>query len=338
MKKHVESGGPVNKPTNNGAFGEAKFTIAELSELFEISRSTLYQFDKDEIIVGQLVPSGTTQKKLYGWVDVEKLARKLREKIKSPKENKVKVFANLKGGVGKSSLASQFAMRASSGGLKTLLVDLDPQAHATLAVGYEIDDDTPTIMEAMINKVPLSAIIKHVTPLLGLIPASLGLSALEMRLFQMSKREQRLSELFREIRSEWDLIVVDTNPSASIVNVNAILAADELCIVTATDFLSVTGLKKLFSILKELEEDFDTVPNVRIIPNLFDVRDGIAQESLGLLRQHYGRFLTNTVVRKNTDIKEAQKAAQSICQYSRKSTGAEDVSSLTNELLREITA
>lgn len=321
--------------TTSGAFGEARFTIAELSELFEVSRSTLYQLDKDGVITGQLVPSGSTQKKIYGWSDIENLAGKLRERAKLPRENKVKVFANLKGGVGKSSLASQFAMRASSCGLKTLLIDLDPQAHATLAVGYEIDDDTPTIMEALINKTPLSRVIKSVTPLLGLVPANLGLSALEMKLFQMPKREQRLSELIREIRSDWDLIVVDTNPSASIVNVNAILAADELCIVTATDFLSVTGLKKLFSILKELEEDFDTVPNVRIIPNLFDVRDGIAQESLGLLRQHYGKFLTNTVVRKNTDIKEAQKAAQSICQYNRKSTGAEDVSSLTNELLRE---
>lgn len=321
--------------TTSGAFSEARFTIAELSELFEVSRSTLYQLDKEGIITGQMVPSGSTQKKIYGWPDIESLAGKLREKAKLPRENKVKVFANLKGGVGKSSLASQFAMRASSCGLKTLLIDLDPQAHATLAVGYEIDDDTPTIMEALINKTPLSGVIKSVTPLLGLVPASLGLSALEMKLFQMPKREQRLSELIREIRSDWDLIVVDTNPSASIVNVNAILAADELCVVTATDFLSVTGLKKLFSILKELEEDFDTVPNVRIIPNLFDVRDGIAQESLGLLRQHYGKFLTNTVVRKNTDIKEAQKAAQSICQYNRKSTGAEDISSLANELLRE---
>ncbi len=316
------------------SFQHAKFTVKQLSELFQVSRSVIYQLDKEGIITGEVIQTGSSQKKLYGWGDVERLSHKLSEKIPAP-QKKIKVFANLKGGVGKSSLASQFAMRAASGGLKTLLIDLDPQAHATLALGFEINDDTPTIMEPMINKASLETVIQMVTPLLGLVPANLSLSTLEMRLFQTSKREQRLSELLAEVRDKWSVIVIDTNPSASIVNVNAILAADELCIVTATDFLSVTGLKKLFHILKELEEDFGTVPSIKIIPNLFDVRDGIAQESLGLLRQHYGNLLTNTVVRKNTDIKEAQKTAHSICQYNRKSSGAEDITSLTNELVQE---
>lgn len=323
------------KNKKNAPFSDAEFSTQEIADLIGISRASIYEAEKNGVIFGREIPSGSTTKKIYSWNDLLILSNKYKVRRKVPKENKIKVFANLKGGVGKSSLSSQFAMRASSCGLKTLLIDLDPQGHATIAVGLRPCDDMPTISEVLIHKKPISSVIREITPLLYLVPANLGLSTLEIELFQQSKREQRLSECLEQIRNDWDLIVIDTNPSASIVNINAILAADELCIVTATDFLSVTGLKMLFTILKELEEDFDTSPSVRIIPNLFDVRDGIAQESLGLLRQSYRNFLTNTVVRKNTDLKEAQKRAQSIMQYNRKSLGAEDISSMTDELLTE---
>jgi chromosome partitioning protein len=132
------------------------------------------------------------------------------------------------------------------------------------------------------------------------------------------------------------MIILDTNPSASMVNINAILAADELCIVSATDYLAVNGLKNLFSILQELEEDFEHTPNVRIIPNLYDIRDGIAQESLGFLRKEYKEYTTKVVVRKNTDIREAQKLGQVIWQFNKKSAGSEDIMELTKELINEV--
>ena len=106
--------------------------------------------------------------------------------------------------------------------------------------------------------------------------------------------------------------------------------------MSATDFLSVSGLRQLFSILKDLQEDFeDFSPVVRVIPNLFDVREAICQEALGVMRQNYGKFLTNTVIRKNVDLKEAQNSGQAVWVYNKRSSAAEDIISLTNELIVE---
>jgi chromosome partitioning protein len=132
-------------------------------------------------------------------------------------------------------------MRSACCGFKTLVVDLDAQAHATYILG---------ISEA--------------------------------------EREERIGHLLRPLRDEYDVIVVDTAPYASLVTINAILAADEICTVASTEYLAVAGLQKLFRIMKDLVEQFEHSPSVRIIPNLFDVREGHAQEAPGVLRQKYG--------------------------------------------------
>ena len=324
---------------NIPTFRDSELNIMQLAELVGVSRASLYQLEKAKVIEGRPVLAGATSKKVYSWDTIETLARHFSDKITRPSERKIKVFANLKGGVGKSSISSQFAMRASAAGIKTLLIDLDPQAHASLALGYDnLNDDSLTMLNCLVgkDKVPIEEIIQQVTPLLSIVPASLSLSAIEVKLQQDYKGAEKLKRVLSEIRDQWDLIVVDTNPSASLLNVNALLAAEEICVVSATDFLSVSGLRQLFSILKDLQEDFDEFsPAIRIIPNLFDVREAMCQEALGVLRQNYSRFLTNTVVRKNVDLKEAQKSGQAVWLYNKRSSAAEDIISLTVELVRE---
>jgi chromosome partitioning protein len=342
MSQDLPKSGPKSGPKSAGnlCFQDYQFNIKQISELLGISRAAIYQLEKNNTIKGQEVISGSSTKKMFSWDDIEIIVDRIKNKTAKPKENKIKVFANLKGGVGKSSLASQFAMRASAMGLKTLLIDLDAQAHATLALGIEINDSCPTILNSMIgkgeDKMSIEEVIQPITPFLSLIPASLSLSTLEAKLHSEHRRVEKLQIMLDKIRDQWDLIVIDTNPSASVLNINALLAADELCVVCATDFLSVTGLKQLFEIIKDLQEDFSSFgPSVRVIPNLFDVREAIAQESLGVLRQSYRTMLTNTVVRKNVDLKEAQKEAQAVWLYNRKSPAAEDIIALTNELIYE---
>lgn len=322
-------------------FQKYQFNIKQISELLGISRAAIYQLEKSQAIKGQEVVSGSSTKKMFSWDDIASIVSRFSGKITKPKDNKIKVFANLKGGVGKSSLASQVAMRASACGIKTLIIDLDPQAHATLALGFnEVSDSVPTILNCLIgrgeDKVSIEKTIIELTPFLSLIPSSLSLSSIEIKLHSEHRRVEKLQALLEPIRKDWDLIIIDTNPSASLLNINALLAADELCVVCATDFFSVTGLKQLFEIYKDLQEDFKEFgPMVRVIPNLFDVREAIAQEALGVLRQNYGSILTNTVVRKNVDLKEAQKVAQAVWLYNRKSSAAEDIIALTDELISE---
>ena len=91
--------------------------------------------------------------------------------------------------------------------------------------------------------------------MLSLVPSSLSVSAAESRLqFEKGSREERLKQILDPLRNQFDLILIDTNPSASLLNINALLAADELCLVTETDYLSVSGLKQMFTILKDLQD------------------------------------------------------------------------------------
>ncbi|HET9239179.1 MAG TPA: ParA family protein [Oligoflexus sp.] len=316
------------------SFREHLFTPNQLVDLTGLSRSTVW---RKAMPVRQGATGAKTELSWEDLVELYKVAgRKRRES-----DNKILVFGNLKGGVGKSSLSSQVAMRASSLGHKTLLIDLDPQAHASMALGFSnLDEDTPTIMDCLIGKgsekLPISDVIQEVTPFLSIIPANLSLNFLEIKLQPDHRRAERLRSLLGPIRDEWDLIIIDTNPSASTVNISAYLAADQLLIVCATDYLSVTGLRQLFEILKDLQGDFeDFAPDIKVVPNLFDVREAMAQTSLGTLRQSYGDYLSNTVVRKNVDLKEAQSLAQAVWLYNRKSPASEDIVSLTDELLAD---
>lgn len=323
------------------SFQTFQFNIKQISELLGISRTSIYQLEKSKTIKGTEVSAGVSTKRVFSWDDMKAIVESVSEKVVRPKKKKIKVFANLKGGVGKSSISSQVAMRASAMGLKTLLIDLDPQAHATLALGFEdAQEEHPTILNCIVGKpgekIDLKEAIIEITPFLSLIPANLSLSTLEAKLNLDNRRTERLKNLLHPIRDEWDLIVIDTNPSASLLNINALLAADEVCVVCATDFLSVTGLKSLFTVIDDLSADFPEFdPDLKVIPNLYDIREAIAQESLGVLRQKFGEQLTNTVVRKNVDLKEAQKGAQAVWIYNRKSPAAEDIIALTDELVHE---
>lgn len=315
-------------------FRDHLFTPNQLIDLTGLSRSSVWRK------VQAVRQGASTANNDFTWKDLAEFYKASGQK-KRASDNKVLVFANLKGGVGKSSLSSQVAMRSSALGYRTLVIDLDPQAHASLAVGFSnLDEDVPTIMDCLIGKGSekkrIDEVIQEVTPYLSIIPASLALNFLEIKLQPDHRRAERLRSLLEPIRDEWDLIILDTNPSASTVNISAYLAADQLLLVCATDYLSVTGLRQLFEILKDLQQDFsDFSPDIKVIPNLFDVREAMAQTSLGTLRQSYGDYLSHTVVRKNVDLKEAQSLSQAVWLYNRKSPASEDIVSLTDELLRD---
>jgi chromosome partitioning protein len=221
--------------------------------------------------------------------------------------------------------------------MKVLAIDLDPQANMTMGLASLslAREDHPTLRDVLIEKEPIEKVVKKLTPLLHLIPANLSLSSLERKLQSENNRDRKLKKFLNEIKNQYDLIIVDTSPAASLVNVNAFVAADEICVVSATEYLSTSGLTSFFELLEDLQNDFGIEPSVRIIPNQFDVRNGMDQESLGLLRRDWSEFLVTSVIRKNIDIREAHKLRQSLWIYRKSSTAAEDLDLLAKELFNE---
>ena len=160
------------------------------------------------------------------------------------------LFLNFKGGTGKSSVSASYGFRLAQMGVKTLMIDLDPQGHLTQCLGLDSSQYPKTLFSALVEKEDLERIIiKTDLPTLDIIPSNLNLSPTELSLFAMNSREFRLKRLLALVEKDYELIVMDASPSIGLLNLNAILASNDLLIPVLADFLSYHGLKILFETL-----------------------------------------------------------------------------------------
>jgi len=318
-------------------FSEYTFNLQQIGDLLNISRSSLYRYLEEEGVEGKVKKAGAS-KKFYDWDDYYRVSKKVREKIKKP-EKKIKAYINKKGGVGKTSLTSQTAMKAACLGLKVLVIDVDPQGHTTLALGVDnCPGAFPTLKEFFEKKCKIRDLIIDICPLLSVIPSNTLLDDIELALRSDFGGTHFLKRAIKDLCKDYDVVFIDTNPSMSWLTLNAIISADELCVVTETQLYSIDGLRDVFETLSKLEDRFpDFAPSIRIIPNKYQFRQVSSQESMGHLRDNYGDILTKTIIRENADLKNAQKDMQAVFISHKKSTAAADIADLVNELLDDHT-
>jgi chromosome partitioning protein len=246
------------------------------------------------------------------------------------------LFLNFKGGTGKSSISASYGFRLAQMGVKTLLVDLDPQGHLTQCLGLNNQQYPKTLFNALIEKEDIEkTVVKTDLPTLDIIPSSLNLSPVELSLFSMNSREFRLRRLLSTIEKNYELIVMDASPSIGLLNLNAILASNDLIIPVLADFLSYHGLKILFETLSTIEEDFSFVfENIFIFLNRYNESHRICRRSKKALESHYSKYLLETVIRQDTKLTEATSQGTPIFLYAQSSKGAVDIQSLIDEIFR----
>ncbi len=246
------------------------------------------------------------------------------------------LFLNFKGGTGKSSISASYGFRLAQMGVRTLLVDLDPQGHLTQCLGLNNQQYPKTLFNALIEKEDIEkTVVKTDLPTLDIIPSNLNLSPVELSLFSMNSREFRLRRLLSTIEKNYELIVMDASPSIGLLNLNAILASNDLIIPVLADFLSYHGLKILFETLSTIEEDFSFVfENIFIFLNRYNESHRICRRSKKALETHYSKYLLETVIRQDTTIVEATSQGTPIFLCAQSSKGAVDIQSLIDEIFR----
>ncbi len=244
------------------------------------------------------------------------------------------LFLNFKGGTGKSSLSASYGFRLAQMGFRVLMIDLDPQGHLTQCLGLNNEQFSKTLYNALVEKEEIEKIIvKTDLPTLDLIPSNLNLSPVELSLFSMNSREFRLKRLLSSLEKNYDVIVMDASPSIGLLNLNAILASNDLLIPVLADFLSYHGLKILFETLSTIEEDFSFVfENIFIFLNRYNESHRICRRSKKALETHYKKYLLQTVIRQDTKIAEATSLGTPIFLFAQSSKGAEDIESLIGEI------
>ncbi len=246
------------------------------------------------------------------------------------------LFLNFKGGTGKSSVSASYGFRLAQMGVKTLMVDLDPQGHLTQCLGLDNSQYPKTLFSALVEKDDLErVIVKTDLPTLDIIPSNLNLSPVELSLFAMNSREFRLKRLLGLVEKDYELIVMDASPSIGLLNLNAILASNDLLIPVLADFLSYHGLKILFETLSTIEEDFSfAFENIFIFLNRYNESHRICRRSKKALETHYGQYMLTTLIRQDTKIAEATSQGRPIFLFSQSSKGAADVQDLIDEIFQ----
>jgi chromosome partitioning protein len=261
---------------------------------------------------------------------------------REPKDlgHRKQLFLNFKGGTGKTSLSTSYAWRLAELGYAVLLVDLDSQGHATKCLGFEGEDFPHTLLDVLVKKTPLSQVIqKSQLPNLDFVPSNLSMSTVDLALMPMAGREFKLKNALKEVEGRYDLIVFDAPPSFGLLNLNALMAADDLLVPVLADFLSFHGLKLLFETVQSLEDDLQHVlDHVFIVVNSFNATFKLSKEALEALKEHYAEYLLPLVVRQCTRFAQASSEGMPIFRFDRDSKGAHDVEALVETVLKRVAA
>jgi chromosome partitioning protein len=275
----------------------------------------------------------------YAPEDLTRARQKLR-RVPPPVPQRVQLFLNFKGGTGKTSLSSSYAYRLAERGHRVLMVDLDSQGHATKCLGVDPSSFSRTLYDVLVRKQPVSEVtIGTMLPNLSLIPSNLAMSTIDLALMPLAGREFRLRRALDEVQGKYDFVVLDAPPSFGLLNLNALMAADDLIIPVLADFLSYDGLRLLFETVQGLEDDLShQLEHIFIVVNAYNQSFKIAREALGALKDHYADYLLPSVVRQCTKFAQASSEGRPIFVFDPESKGAADLEAMLNEVMARVRA
>jgi chromosome partitioning protein len=268
------------------------------------------------------------------------VARQKLRRAPAPQKVRKQLFLNFKGGTGKTSLSSSYAYRLAERGHRVLMIDLDSQGHATKCLGKDGSALPRTLHDVLVRKKPLSEItVPTAMPGLSLVPSNLAMSTIDLALMPLAGREFRLRKALEEVEEKYDFVIMDAPPSFGLLNLNALMAAEDLVIPVLADFLSYDGLRLLFETVQGLEEDLSLkLEHLFVVVNAYNHTFKIAREALGALREHYVDYLLNTVVRQCTKFAQASSEGCPIFAFDPDSKGAIDLEALLNEIMGRVRA
>ena len=257
--------------------------------------------------------------------------RRLKEAMAKPARLRIFTVANQKGGVGKTTSTVNIAAALAMGGLRTLVIDLDPQGNASTALDVE-HQAHEGIYEVLMGTTSMESVVQKVAgfPHLECIAANTALAQAEINLVSMVARELRLKEAINELVAArvnagigYDYIFIDCPPSLGLLTINALAAAQELLIPIQCEYYALEGLTQLletFSIVKKRLNG--NLKLSTIILTMFDGRTRLANDVAASVRSHFPEELIDIPIPRAVRISEAPSYSQTVMTYDPLSPGA----------------
>jgi len=250
--------------------------------------------------------------------------RRLKEAMAKPASTRIFTVANQKGGVGKTTTTVNIAAAMAMGGLRVLVIDLDPQGNASTALGVE-HRDSAGVYEVLMGNTSMSEVVKKVAgfPALDCVSSNTSLANAEINLVSMVARELQLKAAIDEVSANYDYIFIDCPPSLGLLTINALAAARELLIPIQTEYYALEGLSQLLEtygvVKKRLNANLDLST---IVLTMFDGRTRLSNDVAANVRAHFPKELIDIPIPRAVRVSEAPSYNQTVMTYDPLSPGA----------------
>ena len=248
---------------------------------------------------------------------------------------KVVAVANQKGGVGKTTTGINLAASLAKTRRRVLLIDLDPQANATVGSGVDKDALKHSVYEVLLKQASIEAATVQTAAGFDMVPANGELAGAQVELVDAPGRDRRLRKALKSVRGDYDYVLIDCPPALNLLTINALVAADSVMIPMQCEYFALEGLTALMNTIRRIRETLN--PQLRIeglLRTMFDGRNKLANEVSEQLRAHFGDKVYRTIIPRNIRLAEAPSYGRPAIEYDRSCLGAQAYLALAGELLR----
>lgn len=248
---------------------------------------------------------------------------------------KIISLINQKGGVGKTTTAINIATYLASAGKLVLLVDLDPQGNASSGLGIDVRNLEKGLYHSLVGgEHPKNIILKAKGSGHDILPSSQDLAGAGIELVHFDNREFKLYDVLRQIRTDYDYIIIDSPPSLGLLTINGLVASDEVLIPVQTEYYALEGLSQLLQTIELVQKHLQ--PNLKImgaVLTMYDKRNRLARQVVKEMRNHFPGHVFDSVIPRSIRLAEAPSYGKSILNFDSLSKGARSYKSLVKEIL-----
>ena len=250
---------------------------------------------------------------------------------------KIIALTNQKGGVGKTTSAVNIAASLAVSEIRTLLIDMDPQANTTTGIAEIIEKRAEnTIYDTLVDEIPIKDTITKTTfNYLDAILSTKDLGGAEIELVSVIARELELKKALAKVKRKYDYIIIDCPPSLGLLTLNSLTAANALIIPIQAEYYALEGLGQLLNTIRLVQQHLNKNLKIAgVLITMFDGRLNLSKQVLGEVKGYFGDKLYNTVIHRNVRLGEAPSFGKPALLYDANSVGSQDYMTLVEEIIK----